>query len=254
MESVGITILGFIVLSIVFAIIKGIGNSIEKASNSRKYAKAVVSSTGLEKVRLLVRREAPMFSTSLKKDDGSTWFHMTLPTSTAHLFLSDGFYGLMKDTFEELGKGDSFDDFASSLSTDYTKQRIISARIFGIAFGITISKAANLSGKKIKKTAVKKYLESCKFDEIYKKEIVRMTATYIDFEQDKLFGAHSEAAFTSQELGTMAYALVDEKLGKGNFADPTFSTHMNMAIAMAYKETPIDETTIKEFQDVGFIA
>ena len=81
-----------------------------------------------------------------------------------------------------------------------------------------------------------------------------MTATYIDFEQDKLFGAHSEAAFTSQELGIMAYALVDEKLGKRNFSGPTFSTHMNMAIAMAYKETPIDETTIKEFQDVGFIA
>lgn len=253
METIGVAILGFIIIVFLVAIIIGIGSSVGRASNAREYTKTMRRSTGLEKIRLLVRDRAPVYTGKLKKSDGSSWPNLSLPIATSHLLVADGYYEIMQDTFNKLGRADEFDEMAEAISTDFSQQETISARIFGIAFGISVAKAANMSNRKIKKTAVKKYLNSCNFDADYKKEIVKMATAYIDFEQDELFGAHSEAGFTSQDLGVMAYALINAKLGKNNYPDPTFSTAMNMAIAIAYKEAYVNDSLIKEFKDEGLI-
>ena len=179
---------------------------------------------------------------------------MISPVSIAHLYLADGFYGSLKDFFEKMGDANAYDELAQVVATDYTKQQVIAARIFGIAFGITVVKAADVSNKKIKKTSVKKYLDSCKFDDAYKSEISNAASIYINFEQDELFGARSEAGFVSRDLGKLAYSLLDMKLSKGNFADPTHTTHMAAAIALAYREIVVDDSLVSVLQQEGLIS
>lgn len=255
METIGIAIVGFIILSFFILIIWGIGSSVGRISQSRENTKALINSTGLKKICLIVRSEAISFSAKLKKDGSETpWFNLKVPVLTAYPILADAFYGSLEEAFNGIGRSDAFDELAVAISKDFTEQKIISARIFGVSLGITIAKAANESGKRIKKAALKRYLNSCSFDEIYKKEIIKMVTAYIDFEQDKLFGAHSEAAFTSQDLGKMAYSMLDEKLEKGKYPDPIISTAMNLAIAIAYSNTPLDDTIIAELKIAGLIS
>ena len=81
-----------------------------------------------------------------------------------------------------------------------------------------------------------------------------MVKAYIDYEQDELFGAHSEAGgFTSQDLGTIAYALIDKKLGKGKYPDPTISTSMATAILVTSTETTVGNSLIKGLKAEGLI-
>lgn len=255
MESIGIAILSFIIITPIIAIIKGIVKNVKRASYNRTYIKEVEKSSGLKKINLLVRKDSIFFTTGLKKQDKTALrANLVLPTSSAFLAIADSYYSLLNDSSEAIGAGSYFNKLAENLSTDYTKLKTISARIFGISFGITIAKAANLSGKKVKKTAVKKYLNTCDFDDKYKKDIIKMATMYINFEQDKSFGAYSERAFVSKDLGAMAYALIDEKLAKEDHADITIATNMNMATAIAYKETRFyNGCVLSEIEEAGLI-
>ena len=255
MEVIGAVILGFIAIVFIIMLIVGIMSSINRLSNSVEYKKATKKSTGLEKIRLLVRGSAPTFTSQLRKVGSSQRSDLTAPIWTSYIFVADGFYYMMKDAYDQLGGTEAFDSLAETISTNFNKLDAISARIFGIAFGVVITKAANTSGKNIRKAKVIEYLNSCEFDERYKKEITKMVKAYIDFEQDKLFGAHSKSGgFTSHDLGIMAYALLDEKLSKEDYPDPTISTSMSMAIAIAYKETVIYDSLIRGLNTAGLIS
>lgn len=254
METIGVAILGFIVVTFIVMLIVGIMSGINRLSNSVEDARITRKSTGLERVRLLVRKGGPTFTSQLEKIGESQRSDVSTPIWTSYILITDGFYDLMGDSYNNIGKSDAFDDLAKTVSADFNKLDVISARVFGAAFGIVVAKAANTSGKKIKKSKVIKYLNSCGFSERYKKEITRMASAYISFEQDELFGAHSEAGGSiSQDLGTMAYALLDEKLGKGNYPDPTISTSMNMALATAYREAIIYDSLIEGLKAEGLI-
>jgi hypothetical protein len=241
MENVGYTILAIIIMAIIVGIIKAIGNSAERAAAYRKYDKAIENSNGLEKMRLILRRNAITFSlglTSHGEDKGSS-SGISIPILSTHMNICDIFYGQMQELYKNIDSEDPFIDLADEIKSDYTKQRIMTARIFGVAFGVILAKAANTSNKKVKKNAVKKYIDTCKIDEVYRKEIAKTALLYINFETDKLFGARSEGAFTSKDLGQIAYLLLDSKLGKGDFADPIIATHMHAALALSYGQADV---------------
>lgn len=255
MESFGIAILAFIVISIIVAIIKSMGRGVERAAAHRNYNKAVERSTGIEKIRLMVRADCTTLSLQFKKknDENTSWILVTTAIMMAHMHIADFYYGMLGETYESLGMNNAFDELSETISSERTKELIISSRLYGVAFGVVLAKAADLTNKKIKKTAVKKFIDNCKLDEIYRKELSKTTMAYIDFENDKLFGAHTEAAWTSHDIGVIACALIDGKLGKNNFADPVIATPMSAAVTYAYKETTVDSSTIKELEKEGLI-
>ena len=254
MKNIGYIILAIITMAIISGIIKAIENGIKGANACKKYNKAIDNSNGLEKLRLILREGAITFSLGLtyhgdKKENSSGISFSILST---HMLISDIFYGQMQEIYKNLNREDPFDELANEVEENYTKQDIMTARIFGVAFGVILAKAANVSNKKIKKSAVKKYIDTSKIDEVYRKEIARTTSLYIDFEIDKLFGARSEVAFTSKDLGQIAYLLLDSKLEKNDYPDIMIATIMNTALTLSYGQA-IVSYALKDLEKEGLI-
>lgn len=245
MDKIGITVLGFIIFLIVVAIIKGLGKGVDKVVARKRYDKAIETSTGLEKIRLMIRADFPTISLQFKKDEEkSNWVFVTLAVDKIHMDLADTFYPSLEEILESLNKSTAFDELSEEVSSNGAKELTLASRLFGIAFGIEIAKAANESGKKIKKASVKKYIDSCKLDEKYRKELSKMTMSLIDFIKDKTPGA----LIVSEDLGAMAYALTD-----GVIDDPIIQKPMVLAITYAYREASIGNSVIKELEKEGLI-
>lgn len=245
MDKIGITVLGFIIFLIVVAIIKGLGKGVDKVVARKRYDKAIKTSTGLEKIRLMIRADFPMMSLQFKKDEeNSSWVFVTMAVSSVHMDLADTFYPSLEEMLGSLNKSTAFNGLSEEISSNGTKELTLASRLFGIAFGIVIAKAADESGKKIKKTSIKKYIDSCKLDEKYKKELSKMTVSLIDFKKEEKAGAH----IISEDLGAMAYALTDETMD-----DPIIQKPMILAITYAYKKASISESVIKELEKEGLI-
>ena len=253
------TILGIIIILIVVAILKGIGRGIEHASAQRQYDKAVQRSTGLEKIRLLVRRGAITFTLGLSKKEGedeSSNFSLSMPVTMAHMNFADSFYGQL-DTMPH--GVDAYSELAEKLSADMKAERSIEARVFGVAFGIVLAKAADQSRMKIKKTAVKKYLESCSIDKECKKDVIKMALLYIDYENDGLLGPKSNipggnGSIGSADVSKIALSLVDAPApGEGHFADPFFHLAFDFARTYAYANADVRDSSIDDMKKEGLI-
>lgn len=245
MDKIGITVLGFIIFLIVFAIIKGLGKGVDKVVARKQYNKAIETSTGLEKIRLMIRADFPMVSLQFKKDEEkSSWIIVTMAVSSTHMDLADTFYPALEEMLESLNRRTTFGELSEEISSNGTKELTLASRLFGMAFGIIIAKAADESGKKIKKNSIKKFIDSCKLDEKYKKELSKMTMSFIDFKKEEKTGAH----IVSENLGAMAYALTD-----GVIDDPIIQKPMILAITYAYKKASISDSVVKELEEEGLI-
>ena len=226
-------------------------NRISQALADKRYERAIKNSTGAEKIRLLVRRDVVLYLNYLKKKDGSQWIRLSPPLISAYSTLVDVFYGML----EKIDYGDEhiINELATSLSNDFSFFLTISARAFGITFGITITKAAIVADKKVNKASVKDYLTKCKFNSQYQKEIISMATSYINFEQDKLFGAYSENGFISKDLRDMASALISINPNKKDFPLDTMRILYISAIKALEQATIFDKYLIKEIKDADLI-
>lgn len=255
MNSIGLVLLGSLAVGGVFFGIKKIGDKAERSLGQRNYQKKISNSSGLEKAQMLLREDALSFSSYYPKNGG--W--VTIPTGHTYMDIVELYYTFIKDAAQKVADADNgewsaaLDTFGDSVSSDRTKRQLIAARIYGIALGIIVSKAANITNKKCNKTAVKQYIESCKLDELYRKEMSKMAITYITFEQDLLSGAKTKYAVVNHNLGEMAYALFDGELSKDDDADFTMALFMNTSLSLAYKDAMVDESLISDFEKEGFI-
>ena len=66
MEKLGVAFLVLIIIVIVVGIVKSIGRGVGYASADRQYAKKVEESNGLEKIRLLLRKDVTGFMIGLE--------------------------------------------------------------------------------------------------------------------------------------------------------------------------------------------
>lgn len=250
MNSIGLVLLGSLAVGGVFFGIKKIGDKAERSLDQRNYQNRVNNSSGIEKAQMLLREDALSFSSYVPKNGG--W--VTIPISHTYMDIVEMYYTFIKDAAQKVVDADNgewltaLDKFGDSVSTDRTKRQLIVTRIYGIAFGIIVSKAANISNKKANKTAVKQYLESCKLDELYRKEMSKMATIYITYEQDLLSGAKSKHADINHNLGEMAHALFDDKLSEEDDADFNMALFMNTTVSLAYKDAMVDESLISDLE------
>ena len=243
MESSGIAIFVIIVLAVIVFIIY-------MSSPRRKYNKAVEKSTGLERVRLIVRKNAIAFGNQLKKrgDDGVSRFPIELPVIETHQALADVFYGMLNDTTKSWGNSSLFDELSDSISSDKEKELVVSSRMFGIAFGIVLEKAAKLTNAEIKKATIKKFISSSEIEEIHKREISKMAIVYLDL-------STSDTKTTWASLEKMTYELMGAKITreKDDIADPIMIMPLKTALSYAYSKTTLKDLTIEKLEKEGLI-
>lgn len=251
MQSFGIYLLAALTVGGVFAAIKAIGSTAERSLDQHKHQNKINNSSGIEKAQLLLRDDAMSFAAC------GGWIN--IPTSHVYIDIIEYYYTLLKNEADKVKEADdglwsaTLDAFGEEISSDRKTRQLIAARIYGIAFGIILAKTANLYNKKIHKTSVKRYCEACKLDELRRKEIYKMALVYIDFEQDELSGAKSKYPVVNHNLGKMAYALFDEKLGEKEDADISYKLFMNTAVSLAYKDAQTDEIVLRNLEEEGLI-
>ena len=217
----------------------------------KKYEKALQRSTGLEKLRLLMRSYS-VFIGSLSSDDNA-YVSLSASVDIAQMYIADIFYGWLRKLYERLGSSNVFDKLAEEVSSKTSKDYAIRSRLSGIALGVVLFKASNMSEKRINESKLKQLIDSLKLDDEYKKELLKMTKTFIRFAKDEMFGFGTEGAMVSQDLGEMAYAALDTKTKKGHYADPAIATQMYAALTVAYKETPILNHVLKQIEEASLI-
>ena len=243
MESSGIVVFIIIVLAVIVFIIY-------MSSPRRKYDKAVEKSTGLDRVRLIVRKNAIAFGNQLKKrgDDSASRFPIELPVMETHQALADVFYGMLNDTTKSWGNSSLFDELSDSISSDKEKELVVSSRMFGIAFGIVLEKAAKLANAEIKKATIKKFISSSEIEEIHKKEISKMAIAYLDL-------STSDTKTTWASLEKMTYELMGAKITreKDDIADPIIIMPLKTALSYAYGKTTLKDLTIEKLEKEGLI-
>lgn len=243
METSGIAVFIIIVLAVIIFIIY-------MSSPRKKYNKAVEKSTGLDRVRLMVRENAITFGNQLKKrgDDSASRFPIELPVVETHQALADVFYGTLNDTTKSWGNNGLFNELSDSISSDKEKELVVSSRMFGIAFGIVLEKTAKLANAEIKKTAIKKFVSSSEIEEAYQKEISKMAITYLDL-------SASDTKTTWASLEKMTYELMGAKITreKDDIADPIMIMPLKTALSYAYGKTTLKDSTIEKLEKEGLV-
>lgn len=220
----------------------GLLKRIERNINARKYDKAIEESSGLKKICLMVRNQGVEFALNLSKgsNDSNLSLEMMNVLSTQMSF-AEFFYTTLNDLFEKAGGSpdEMFEDLANELYEDYDKRRLIASRLFGIALGIFMHKAASISDTEISKKGISKLIESSRIKEIFKGEINNSFSSMMNFYDDPVTGAGTEGTIASHDLGVVAYSIVDMKLGGKHFADLTYMMAAITAEALAYRETSV---------------
>lgn len=242
MESVGIIVFVVIVFLVILLV--------ASASSPRKqYEKEFEKRTGIDKLSLMISKDSIYFGNRFKEqDDDPLWFAVNLSVISAHQTLSGSFYSLLKGASESFGNLEFFDELSDESSSNDNLRLLISSKVFGLSFGIVIKRIADSTKVKIKRPMIKKFIDSCDFEEEHKKEIVKMATTYLGLE-----ASDTETRWTSLEK--MTYALVGAIIerDKDEVADPMMIMPIKTALGLAYDKVDFDDTAIKELEKQGII-
>ena len=218
-------------------------------TSHKEYEAAVNNSTGIEKLRLKIRSNSIELGSKLKRnnDDGVA-FSIDLPIMEAYIHLADIFYTLLKENCESYGSSELFDDLSDKITSNEKEEKIVSSRLFGIAFGIVLDIVAASENTKIKKTAAKNFVNSCLLDEKHKEELLKMMTSYFSYK-------NSATKEDWALLEKMTYALVnaDVKRDSNDIADPIIIMPLKTAITYIRDNTQIKDYYIKGFKEEGLI-
>lgn len=205
------------------------------------------------KIRTIVCKEGlSLMNRILAQYDDLSYLH--IPLGSAVSYLVDAYYNCMLKMFNSLGNEKPFTELEELLEQDSRQKEILAARFLGVSLGIVLTKAADLSNKKVRKTAVKEFVQSFKnIDDSIEKEICKMAITYIDFDQDEECGARTENGFASHDLGLITYSLINKELKQEDFANLSFAIEASLALVIAYKRTSGVELAIEKLESSKLI-
>ena len=239
---VALTLLGIVILVPIVLIVNGDGHLTARG----RYAAAVNNSSGIEKLRLKIRSNSTALSSKLGED--TSIFGITLLAAETHIHLADIFYSFTKEQNKGTSRSELFDELSEDVVLEDKKESVVSARLFGIAFGISVEKAADAAKLKVKKAAVKDFIGSCTFSESDKKEFSKMVMAYLDLQK-------SDTRKTKRTLEEMTYALFDAtiKRDKDDAPDPIAIMPLKAAISYAKNATLVDDLYVKDFKKAGLI-
>ena len=222
-------VLAVIIIVIIGTIISSINKSASRHSNMRQYYKAIDNSTGLEKIRLTVRKDAVRYSNLFQHDNNNESFLFLLtPMLKAQITISDIFFGQIQEILSKVKP--ELDEILSDTIQDNGGASKVSVRIFAIGFGIMLKKSADESKKKINQTNVKKYIATCKLNEEAKKEIGKYAIITIKH----LNGIFADSPMVSYEMSELVSGLLCYKYEKENFADPVYLAALSSAMKVCY--------------------
>ena len=215
------------------------------ATSHRKYETALNNSMGIEKLRLKIRSNSTKFGMKLKKNnEDDAAISIGLPIMETYMHLADTFYTLLKES----DKCELFDEFAEEVVSDEDEEFVVSSRLFGIAFSITLNSVAATTNLKVKKAAVKNFINSCLLNETCKKELLKTTTSYFNFK-------NSATKEDWSLLENTTYALVGAKIKRGadDIADPITIMPLKTAIAYVQNNIQVKDYYIKGFKEEGLI-
>lgn len=215
----------------------------------QRYKKAIQNSSGIEKARLIIRDKSTTIMLRLKRNENDySLSSVIMATSMSYIRTADIFYGLLREDYESLGKGEIFNTLSEALVSNEEKELIVSSRLFGIVLGIVIEKSADITNKAINKTTIKNYINSCTLDEIYKTELIKAMVAYWNLENKSI-------KTTQRMLEDLTYLLFDSKIkrSKDDLPNPMTTASIAEAIKYARENTQINDLVIKELTEQKMI-
>ncbi|MBR3329275.1 hypothetical protein IKG29_01945 [Candidatus Saccharibacteria bacterium] len=236
-----------VIVAILFYILTSTVNGGKSITKHKEYKKAIDDSTGVEKLRLKIRSHHIQ---KLKKNDKTNLsFPASYSITIAHINLVDTFYGMLEKNFKSTHHGELFDRMSDAVTSDKTKELTVLSRLFGIAFGIVIEKAADSTKTKINKKIIKSFVDTYMPNDTNKKEFLKMMTTYLGLK-------NSDTKTTWILLEKTTYALMDAKIkrDKDDIADPIVIIPLKTAIAHTNNNISLPKSDIESLKDADFIS
>lgn len=223
--SILIIVIGFIVLLFI-ATISG-------SQNTKQKQKELENNYGLEKLRLSLRRH---WITSYKQDDSPTDLtRLLLNLDYTKIYLIDFFYAALAQD----PRKDTFDEIAEGAFTNPDRERLIDARLYGLALGITLEKVAEETDHKIKPEQIEKTFSSSFKDASFSKNFTSTTRKFLKIKS-------SETKQKWNILEQISYSLIDStiKREKDDIANPLTINPLRTSIEIAKTTITVDDKLI----------
>lgn len=271
MELVWIILL-IVCILVVMATINSICRHISQNIMIKNNKKAIANSSGAEKIRLILRADLTPFLDIIKEDEKQDVRIASALFISLHAQknLADSFYGALNGTQKHISTTEvsaALSNLEATLSEDEEKKHLLAVRLFGVAFGIVLVEAATATNSKVNKKMFSRLVSSYQIDDHYKKELAKMTTTYINYSNDPSFDPNSRVLpSTSRDFGIIGYSLLDLKLPNGKFASQEVCIPLTIAIDLVRKsvinelfktnQSFTQETltlTVKQLQDAKLI-
>ena len=218
---------------------------------------AIKNSSGIEKVRLILRKVCSVFiEDSLKHDN--TFSELVDCIIKAYVLICDSFYvmGLYGEE-NPVFKNKEIVDLFTGLDKEKKRSIIIGSRIWGVAIGVVISKSAREEKVTIDFSAVCSYLYNSSYNDDYKNEIIENVIRTINllktadegYELSKQANdptLETSGIMSSKDLHKIYLSFVDGDqtfVERGNYVHPSFALACWMAIAMSYARLDVSRAS-----------
>lgn len=249
-------ILGVLFIVVLVVILYVAINSIKKSASAKKQTTNIRSSSGLEKMRLIMRKYNLSYWDSIiaeysvnksKEKKYDNLLSVAQYSAITYLLVNDVFYLQLESNLNKINLDQTFFiDLANDVWNNYSRQALISSRILGVSLGIIIYKAAKDSKRSIVKGAVKRLIEKNQIGKDCQKEVIKFANYAINYLELSSHNLENENIIEN----SIAHGFLDQKLNKSqqkNFS--VYKPAVSMAISGAYRESRIDNDTIIELVD-----